>query len=36
MDKQELIPLEKCSWVLDVSMLRVEREQKLINIMYKN
>lgn len=35
MDKQKLIPLEKCSWVLDVSVLRVGREKK-INIVYKN
>lgn len=35
MDKQKLIPLEKCSWVLDVSVLRVGREKKLINIVYK-
>lgn len=35
MDKQEILPLEKCSWVLDVSMLGVGKEQKLVNVTYK-
>lgn len=34
MDKQ-IIPFEKCSLILDVSMLGVGREQKLINITSK-